>query len=169
MVAPGGGGGAGAGPGAGAGSGTGAGVGAGLGDGAGPGARVEAGYGAPQDTEWAIDAGGKIWLLQARPVTTLFPLPAGAPKTDDELRVYFSFNVAQGVYRPLTPMGVQALRLAASAMAALWGRAPRDPHAGPATVTEAAGRIFLDVTPLLRSTLGRRFFEGATRIGEART
>jgi rifampicin phosphotransferase len=133
------------------------------------GARVEAHYGAPQDTEWAIDDGGKVWLLQARPVTTLFPLPAGAPRTDDELRVYFSFNVAQGVYRPLTPMGMQAFRLAASAMAALWGRAPRDPLAGPATVTEAAGRLFLDVTPLLRSTLGRRFFEGATRIGEART
>src|SRR3712207_1645130 len=133
------------------------------------GARVEACYGAPQDTEWAIDAGGKIWLLQARPVTTLFPLPAGAPKTDDELRVYFSFNVAQGVYRPLTPMGVQAFRLAASAMAALWGQAPRDPHAGPATVTETAGRLFLDVTPLLRSTLGRRFFERATRVGEARS
>jgi len=131
--------------------------------------RVEARYGAPQDTEWAIDAGGKIWLLQAQPVTTLFPLPPGATATDDELRVYFSFNVAQGVYRPLTPMGVQAFRLAASAMAALWGRAPRDPRTGPATVTEAAGRLFLDVTPLLRSTLGRRFFERATRIGEART
>jgi rifampicin phosphotransferase len=132
------------------------------------GARVEACYGTPQDTEWAIDSGGRVWLLQARPITTLFPLPAGAPETNDELRVYFSFNVAQGVYRPLTQMGMQAFRLAASAMAALWGRAPRDPHAGPATVTEAAGRLFLDV-PLLRSKLGRRFFEGATRIGEART
>ena len=40
-----------------------------------------------------------------------FPLPAGAPATDDDLRVYFSFNVAQGVYRPLTPMGIQAFRL----------------------------------------------------------
>jgi pyruvate,water dikinase len=133
------------------------------------GARVEACYGTPQDTEWAIDSGGKVWLLQARPITTLFPLPAGAPETNEDLRVYFSFNVAQGVYRPLTQMGMQAFRLAASAMAALWGRAPRDPHAGPATVTEAAGRLFLDVTPLLRSKLGRRFFEGATRMGEART
>src|SRR3712207_3602113 len=40
------------------------------------GARVEAHYGAPQDTEWAIDADGGIWLLQARPITTLYPLPA---------------------------------------------------------------------------------------------
>ena len=31
------------------------------------GARVEALYGSPQDTEWAIDAGGTLWLTQARP------------------------------------------------------------------------------------------------------
>src|SRR5215213_4539062 len=133
------------------------------------GARVEAHYGEPQDTEWAIDGDGKIWLLQARPITTLFPLPAGAPATDDDLRVYFSFNVAQGVYRPLTPMGVQAFRLAASSIASLAGRPPRDAYAGPASFTDAVGRIFLDVTPVLRSTLRRRLLDRLARIGEART
>ena len=86
------------------------------------GMRVEAHYRKPQDTEWAIDADGGIWLLQARPITTLFPLPPEAPATDDDLRVYFSFNVAQGVYRPLTPMGIQAFRLLGSAMVTLAGR-----------------------------------------------
>ena len=133
------------------------------------GARVEAYYGAPQDTEWAIDGEGKIWLLQARPITTLFPLPAGAPTTDDELRAYFSFNVAQGVYRPLTPMGVQAFKLAASSIASLAGRPTRDPYTGPASFTEADGRIFLDITPMLRSTLRRRLLERLARIGEARS
>ncbi|HUP33417.1 MAG TPA: phosphoenolpyruvate synthase [Gaiellaceae bacterium] len=33
------------------------------------GARIELHYRAPQDTEWAIDADGTIWILQARPVT----------------------------------------------------------------------------------------------------
>jgi len=33
------------------------------------GRQIEAHYGLPQDTEWAIDAGGKIWMLQSRPVT----------------------------------------------------------------------------------------------------
>ncbi len=47
------------------------------------GARVEAHYGAPQDTEWAIDADGVLWLTQARPITTLFPLPATAPPPGD--------------------------------------------------------------------------------------
>jgi rifampicin phosphotransferase len=133
------------------------------------GARVEAHYGEPQDTEWAIDGDGKIWLLQARPITTLFPLPAGAPATDDDLRAYFSFNVAQGVYRPLTPMGIQAFRLAASSVATLAGRPPRDPYAGPASLREADGRIFLDITPMVRSTLRRKLLERLARIGEARS
>ncbi len=33
------------------------------------GKRIEAHYGAPQDTEWAIDAHGKVWMLQSRPIT----------------------------------------------------------------------------------------------------
>ncbi|HZE06518.1 MAG TPA: PEP/pyruvate-binding domain-containing protein, partial [Solirubrobacteraceae bacterium] len=35
------------------------------------GVRIEDHYGSPQDTEWAIDADGAIWMLQSRPVTTL--------------------------------------------------------------------------------------------------
>ena len=35
--------------------------------------RVEAHFRQPQDLEWAIDADGKVWLLQARPITTLEP------------------------------------------------------------------------------------------------
>ncbi len=41
------------------------------------GARVEALYETPQDIEWVIDASGQIFLLQARPITTLFPPPDG--------------------------------------------------------------------------------------------
>ncbi|HEX8690158.1 MAG TPA: phosphoenolpyruvate synthase [Solirubrobacterales bacterium] len=35
------------------------------------GARIEAHYGSPQDTEWAIDEEGAIWMLQSRPVTAV--------------------------------------------------------------------------------------------------
>jgi pyruvate, water dikinase len=34
---------------------------------------IEAHYEAPQDTEWAIDADDKIWMLQSRPVTSIVP------------------------------------------------------------------------------------------------
>jgi rifampicin phosphotransferase len=133
------------------------------------GERVEEHYGMPQDTEWAIDDNGGTWLLQARPITTLFPLPEGAPTNDDDLRAYFSFSVAQGVYRPLTPMGIQAFRLITSAVATLAGRPPRNPYEGAAFFTESAGRIFADITPVLRSRQGRGLFEWAMRNMEART
>jgi len=133
------------------------------------GARVEEHYGTPQDTEWAIDDNGGLWLLQARPITTLFPLPEGAPTKEDDLRVYFSFSVAQGVYRPLTPMGIQTFRLISSALATLAGRSPRNPYEGTAFFTESAGRVFFDITPVLRSAQGRRLFTGAMQHMEART
>ena len=119
------------------------------------GARVEARFGAPQDVEFAFDHQGRLWLTQARPITTLFPLPARASQADeDDLRVYFSFNVAQGVPQPFTPAGVQAFRLIASGVTAALGTGPADPAAGPALLQEAAGRLFFDITGALRSPWG---------------
>jgi pyruvate,water dikinase len=45
---------------------------------------VERHYGAPQDTEWAIDRDGETWMLQSRPVTAVGhaeQVPADAPAT----------------------------------------------------------------------------------------
>ena len=35
------------------------------------GRRIEEHYGSPQDTEWAFDPDGTLWMLQSRPITTL--------------------------------------------------------------------------------------------------
>jgi pyruvate,water dikinase len=43
---------------------------------AGLGRRIEEHYGSPQDTEWAFDPDGTLWMLQSRPITTLHD---GAP------------------------------------------------------------------------------------------
>jgi len=45
------------------------------------GRRIEAHYAAPQDTEWAIDAGGKIWIVQSRPITAVGHRPAPSGMT----------------------------------------------------------------------------------------
>jgi pyruvate,water dikinase len=42
------------------------------------GRRIEGHYGTPQDIEWAFDRDGRIWIVQARPVTT-----AGGPPLSD--------------------------------------------------------------------------------------
>ncbi|HUY59010.1 MAG TPA: phosphoenolpyruvate synthase [Solirubrobacteraceae bacterium] len=42
---------------------------------------IEAHYGSPQDTEWAFDPDGAVWMLQSRPITTLLgtvTAPTGA-------------------------------------------------------------------------------------------
>jgi rifampicin phosphotransferase len=132
------------------------------------GARVEALYETPQDMEWAIDPSGQVFLLQTRPITTLFPLPAGAPSTDESLSVYLAFGVQQGTYRPFTPMGLSALRLLASGFLTLIGSPLRDPLVGPRFVTEAASRPFFEVTAALRSPFGRGFLLEAMRGAEAR-
>lgn len=133
------------------------------------GAHVEAHYGAPQDTEWAIDAERKIWLTQTRPITTLYPLPANVPDNDDVLRVYFSINVFQGVLRPFTPMGIATFRLVGSMVAGLFDLPIRDPLRGPSVLVESGSRLFVDVTAALRTKMGRRLVLGAMSFGEARS
>src|SRR5262249_42722264 len=68
------------------------------------GRRVAAHYGTPQDVEWAL-AGGQLYLVQARPITSLFPLPRPEPPAAAGLRVYVSFNlVVEGVVENFTPI-----------------------------------------------------------------
>lgn len=47
--------------------------------------RVERHYGTPQDTEWAIDSDGVLWLTQSRPITTLYPIPRHAEPSAEPL------------------------------------------------------------------------------------
>ena len=57
------------------------------------GVRIERHYGSPQDTEWAFDEDGGVWMLQSRPVTTAGGAevaaggsdPAGAGDRGEEL------------------------------------------------------------------------------------
>jgi pyruvate,water dikinase len=131
------------------------------------GASVEAHYGAPQDIEWALDERGKLWLLQARPITTLLP-PLSPPRPDDDFRVSFSFNVAQGVFQPFTPMGAEFFRQVVRGAARLAG-VPFGPEQGPLVLGESAGRLYLDITTPLRSSAGRRALGAALANMEPRT
>src|SRR2546430_801183 len=119
------------------------------------GARIEEHFGRPQDIEWAIDKNGKLWIVQSRDITTLYPIPETAPENEDDLRVYFSANVAQGVFDPFTPMGLQTFRLLSSGLAAAFGRPVRDPSAGASLYAESGMRVFVDLTPVLRDPFGR--------------
>lgn len=118
------------------------------------GRRIEAHFGAPQDIEWALDERRRPAILQSRPITTLYPLPADAPALP-ALSVYFNFNVAQGVLRPLTPMGIQCWRLVMGSVARKLGF-DVPVMAGPPFIKDAGQRLVFDLTLALRHPLGRR-------------
>ncbi len=128
------------------------------------GQRVQTLFGAPQDIEFAFDGSGKAWLVQSRAITTLYPLPRSAPADPRDLHVYLSFNVAQGVFRPLTPMGIDVFREFSIAMAALFGI-----QRTASVFHEAGGRLFIDLTAALRSPFWRRVARFGLSQGEARS
>ncbi|MDC0719055.1 phosphoenolpyruvate synthase [Nannocystis bainbridge] len=115
------------------------------------GARVEAHYGGvPQDLEWCL-VEGRLWLVQARPITSLYPLPAPGPD-DGAVHLYLSFGHAQNMIDPITPMGRDLWRAVFP-----FGKTRLDelPH-GAATMVDAGSRIFIDFTPALRLGPTRR-------------
>jgi phosphohistidine swiveling domain-containing protein len=131
--------------------------------------RVERHFGAPQDIEFALDRERRLWLVQSRPITTLYPLPADAPDPERELRVYFSGNVFQGYFEPLTPMGIQFFRLLGTSLWRTFGAVVGDAAVGPRAIAAAGLRIYIDVTPIVRDPVGRGTFESMTAMGEARS
>lgn len=130
------------------------------------GQRVEDSYGEPQDTEWAIDSAGELWLTQARPITTLYPL---ASTSQQGLRLHICLTLAQGLTRPITPMGLAAFRAIGTAVASAAGVGSSDPGAGPAALSTPGQRAFVDATQVFRSRTGRRLMLAALSVMEART
>src|SRR5262249_39891169 len=83
------------------------------------GQRVARLFGVPQDIEWAW-AGDKLFLLQSRPITSLFPVPDGmAPQP---LQVLVSFGAVQGMLDPMTPLGRDILLSVPASLAKLIGQ-----------------------------------------------
>ena len=98
------------------------------------GRRIEAHFGRPQDIEWCL-AEGDFWIVQSRPITTLFPIPEAA---DRENHVYVSVGHQQMMTEAMRPLGVSVWQLTAMA-----------------PMHEAGGRLFVDVTGRLASPTTR--------------
>ncbi|KTG10618.1 pyruvate, phosphate dikinase [Haloprofundus marisrubri] len=107
------------------------------------GAEIEALFESPQDIEWCF-ADGDLFVLQSRPITSLFPVPSPAP-ADDRLHVYYSVGHAQALPEAMPPLVRDVwLSYAESSLAAFgfdsessWG-------------VEAGGRVYVDITNVLR-------------------
>lgn len=132
--------------------------------------RVESAFGSPQDIEWALDATGHAWLTQSRPITTLYPVPVrDISVSPDQTRVFFCVSLAQGLHRPITPMGIAAFRIVGSGFLDLIGRRPDRIVDGPGGFAIGGDRIFVDATPIVRSSVGREIMPRALDVMEARS
>jgi phosphohistidine swiveling domain-containing protein len=64
--------------------------------------RIAAARGAPQDIEWAIDADGTLWILQARPMTALPPDVSWDPPVPGAFTRTFRFG--EWISEPVTQL-----------------------------------------------------------------
>jgi pyruvate,water dikinase len=97
-------------------------------------------FASPQDIEWAW-ASGRLYILQSRPITSLYPVPESL-LLSEELRVLFSLNSLQGVIEPITPLGQGIFPLLATGILRVAGVQ----RPGKDILIVAGGRIFADFT-----------------------
>jgi pyruvate,water dikinase len=95
---------------------------------------IEAHFGVPQDVEWCLADDG-FQIVQSRPITTLFPIPAVG---DRERHVYLSVGHQQMMTDPMKPLGISMWQLTAAR-----------------PMYEAGGRLFVDVAQALTSPAAR--------------
>ncbi len=115
------------------------------------GRRIEAHFGRPQDIEWCLADDG-IWIVQSRPITTLFPVPVA---DDSDNHVYVSVGHGQMMTDAMKPLGLSVWQLIAL---------PR--------MYEAGGRLFVDVasrlaSPATRAATLEALGKGDPLIGDA--
>ncbi|HJP87039.1 MAG TPA: PEP/pyruvate-binding domain-containing protein, partial [Gemmatimonadaceae bacterium] len=120
------------------------------------GERVENFYkGVPQDIEWCI-AGGQVFVVQARPITSLFPIPQ-SPAKDTGLRVFISFGHIQMMLDAVPRFAIEVWRLFIPAGKGQLPTLRDTPKLSP-YMLPAASRVFLDVTPAMRVRPARNGF-----------
>lgn len=108
-------------------------------------------YDSPQDIEWAL-TDGKFYILQSRPITSLFPIPEGL--SSDFIRVYFSFASVQGLFNPLTPLGQDAIRLIFAGGSSLFGYDVN--HENQGVIKIAGERLWGQITSVIRHPIGKK-------------
>ncbi len=100
------------------------------------GRKIGSHFGSPQDIEWCF-AHDQFYVLQSRPITTLFPIP----ESDDpnKPQVYMSVGHLQMMTDPIKPMGISFFEPLAQF-----------------SLNRSGGRVFADITHDISSLVGRK-------------
>ncbi|GAA4228214.1 pyruvate,water dikinase [Streptosporangium album] len=102
------------------------------------GRRIEAHFGSPQDIEWGL-YDGVFHVLQSRPITTLYPVPAAH---DGRNHVYMSYGHRQMMTDAFAPLGLSFFLLL-------------DEWLGRPAMSVAGGRFYKDMSHELASPWAR--------------
>lgn len=119
------------------------------------GQRIQKEYGAPQDIEWAF-ANDKLYILQARGITSLFPVPK---ISFDPLLVWISFGAVQGLVGPITPLGQDTIRQVMAGGGRLFNVKLKPEEVD--IFTMAGERVWIKFSDVMRNPLGKRIFNEA--------
>ncbi|MEH7504171.1 phosphoenolpyruvate synthase [Neobacillus drentensis] len=103
------------------------------------GKKIEDHYRTEQDIEWGL-ADGKIFILQSRPITSLYPLPD--LNGDANLQVFFSFGHQQMMTEAMKPLAISLWRT-------LFPFGKRNITSESEAMAAAGGRLFLNPTEVL--------------------
>lgn len=127
------------------------------------GGRVAELYGGePQDIEWAL-ADDTFFILQSRPITSLYPTPDGLPA--DPLQFLLSFGAVQGMLDPITPLGRDLMKLLIAMGAKMVLRRPSALDTQQ-MLFDVGERLWVNITPIVLSSLGRRLIGAGTTLVE---
>jgi len=117
----------------------------------------------PQDLEWSFIK-EKFYILQSRPITTLFPIPNYTHDQSD-LRCMISFGTIQGFLQPMTPLGESTIRTLLSTFLRRVGinqtsTFEDDISSNPLRyniLKSSANRIWIDITGMFTSPVRKVF------------
>jgi pyruvate,water dikinase len=103
------------------------------------GEKIENHYGSEQDIEWGL-ADGELFILQSRPITSLYPLPD--IQDDLKLQVFFSFGHQQMMTEAMKPLAISIMRT-------LFPFGKRNITSESDAMLPAGGRLYANPTEVL--------------------
>ncbi|SDY15683.1 phosphoenolpyruvate synthase [Thermoactinomyces sp. DSM 45892] len=102
------------------------------------GREIEQLFGPEQDIEWCL-CGEQFYILQARPITSLYPVPVGR---DQQYRIFYSVGHGQMMTDYMRPLGRSVWKTMFP-----YGKTTNQTES--AVLVEAGGRLFMDISEFL--------------------
>ncbi|WP_072331509.1 phosphoenolpyruvate synthase [Thermoactinomyces sp. DSM 45891] len=100
--------------------------------------KIEQHLGSEQDIEWCL-CGEQFYILQARPITSLYPAPVGR---DQQYRIFYSIGHGQMMTDYMRPLGRSVWKTMFP-----YGKTANQTESS--VLVEAGGRLFMDISEFL--------------------